>query len=219
MEKSVIADYGVIDINKPVAIPVMYDTNKKTLRGRGGGQLIEPANYFNQNQSSKIPEFNLKLAFDDLRIRQDLAAITDQSGERRFPRSTVVISKPRVIIDGKTFKQGEELLVSNSSNEPFLAKMEYVNERMITFKAAKVRCDGGILGNNILPVLFRFFKSIFPELGHSSNNSHSGRSRRRSCHRCQKIERIEYSGSLMKHRHPDFMFFRPNSCKIDISYI
>ncbi|CAI2347378.1 unnamed protein product [Caenorhabditis sp. 36 PRJEB53466] len=136
LEKAAIHEYGVVDINKPQAAPLNPEVNKKTLRGRGGGQLVEPNSYFTHNASTRIPEMNFKLAFDDDRIRQDLN-ILNQTDLKKRAVYTVSIQKPKLMIDSKSFKHGEDVYAQNSAFGDFLAKIDIVNDHMIHLKGVK----------------------------------------------------------------------------------
>lgn len=136
MEKTVTHEYGMIDITKAIVAPLTFDSTKKTLRGRGGGQLIEPASYFNSNQNSRIPEFKLNLAFDNVRIRADLDAILNRPEARRKVYSIVTIQKPKLIIDSKSFKHGEDVYAWNTTFGNVLARLEITNDKLVHLKGS-----------------------------------------------------------------------------------
>ncbi|EFO98654.1 hypothetical protein CRE_20315 [Caenorhabditis remanei] len=136
MEKSMTHEYGLVDITKAIVAPLTFDSTKKTLRGRGGGLLIEPASYFNSNQNSRIPEFKLNLAFDNVRIRADLDAILNRPEARRKVYSIVAIQKPKLIIDNKSFKHGEDVYAWNTTFGNVLARLEITNDKLVHLKGS-----------------------------------------------------------------------------------
>ncbi|ULU00855.1 hypothetical protein L5515_004200 [Caenorhabditis briggsae] len=138
MEKYNIQEYGVIDITKAGGTQQSFDTNKKTLRGRGGGNLIEPATYFNSHPPTKIPEFNITLAFENARIRGDLFAIRNRlpspvPGVKKRNLNVTII-KPKLIFENRTFKHGEDVIVWCKTFNEIHAKLDIVNEKVIGLK-------------------------------------------------------------------------------------
>lgn len=138
MDKTVLHEYGVIDIHKQQSAPPVFESNKKTLRGRGGGQLVEPVTYFNSNQNTRIPEFKLNLSFENPRIRQELDIIMNRPNSRRIIVCSVSIQKPKLVIDNKSFKHGEDVYAYNRIFGEMLAKLEIVTDKMINLKGANV---------------------------------------------------------------------------------
>uniref|UniRef100_A0A1I7TEM4 Smr domain-containing protein n=1 Tax=Caenorhabditis tropicalis TaxID=1561998 RepID=A0A1I7TEM4_9PELO len=129
-------EYATLDISKVPVAPITYETNKKTLRGRGGGQLIEPITYFNSNQNNRIPEFKVEMGFDNDTIRQSVDIILNRPDNRKRPPPlhTVIVQKPKLIIDNKSFKHGEDVYASNKTFGEVLARLEIISDKTISLK-------------------------------------------------------------------------------------
>uniref|UniRef100_A0A8R1HKK9 Uncharacterized protein n=1 Tax=Caenorhabditis japonica TaxID=281687 RepID=A0A8R1HKK9_CAEJA len=138
LERSINHEFAMIDIGKPHAPPLEYETNKKTLRGRGGGQIIEVPTYFNANQCVKLPEVTYKynFAFTDGRIREDIESVEKHitNRNRLTPSLVVSIQKPKLTVDSKSFKHGEDVIVTNQQFGEFHARVEILSDKHVLFK-------------------------------------------------------------------------------------
>ncbi|CAL2037379.1 unnamed protein product [Caenorhabditis brenneri] len=126
-------EYANLDINKAATVPITYEANKKTLRGRGG-HLIEPLTYFNSNQNNRGHDMRLELGYSEAAIRESLDSINTRPDLRRKQKLAVSIQKPKLIIENKSFKHGEEVYAWNNTLGELFARLEIVSEKTIILK-------------------------------------------------------------------------------------
>ncbi|CAD6188280.1 unnamed protein product [Caenorhabditis auriculariae] len=138
LERKMEIEFASSDISKPAAASLI-EANKKTLRGRGG-VLVEPPTYF--NSTPKAPQHTQQAPFvcllKDSEVNADLKVCqilpSPVKGRRNYD---VAFLKQKLSYEGKGYKQGEEIFLESSEYGKFTAKIENINERIVTFKASQ----------------------------------------------------------------------------------
>uniref|UniRef100_A0A1I7XR12 SEP domain-containing protein n=1 Tax=Heterorhabditis bacteriophora TaxID=37862 RepID=A0A1I7XR12_HETBA len=136
-EKKIEHEYNNMDISRIGSLNSI-DSSKKTLRGRGG-ILIEPPTYFNATPKPPTPNItpNTTYLLTDSEIAADVRAVSgEQTSSHKVQRLFEVnMTKQKLAIDGKMFKQGEEVYVENLEYGKFPAKMDSISEAVVSFKS------------------------------------------------------------------------------------
>ncbi|PAV62774.1 hypothetical protein WR25_23407 [Diploscapter pachys] len=136
------AEYQASEISK-TSTSVQIDTNKKTLRGRGGGVLVEPPTYFNSMPKQVVPSTtpNITYLLSEDKIADDLKCFAAMNNESPPKPSTVrdrvdvTVTKQRLSYGGRQFKVGDEISVENAEYGKIEdAKIESLQEAMVVIR-------------------------------------------------------------------------------------
>ncbi|CAB3402501.1 unnamed protein product [Caenorhabditis bovis] len=140
LEKRTEMEYSCLEINKPTTSNHI-DVTKKTLRGRGGGTLIEPPTYFNATPRAPVPAaITANYLLPDHEVLKDLNAIFSNSASitsRSQKLYDVHLQKMKFVYEGKSYKQGEEVYVENDEYGKIPAKAENITDSVVFFRATQ----------------------------------------------------------------------------------
>ncbi|EGT56628.1 hypothetical protein CAEBREN_15308 [Caenorhabditis brenneri] len=76
----------------------------------------------------------LELGYSEAAIRESLDSINTRPDLRRKQKLAVSIQKPKLIIENKSFKHGEEVYAWNNTLGGLFARLEIVSEKTIILK-------------------------------------------------------------------------------------